>query len=75
MDYCLHNPRWKTSSTRLEGRIVEVNYNIKNQTWHFFRFRDDKDHGNHSSVVRKVVQSIQDGVEADEVRVNCTNDS
>ncbi|KAK3818378.1 MAG: mRNA capping enzyme, catalytic domain-containing protein [Benniella sp.] len=58
---------WKTSSTRLDGRIVEVNYNIKNQTWHFFRFRDDKDHGNHSSVVRKVVQSIQDGVEADEL--------
>ncbi|KAF9362183.1 Dcp1p-Dcp2p decapping enzyme complex alpha subunit [Mortierella sp. NVP85] len=63
---------WRTSSTRLDGRIVEVNYNVKNETWHFFRFRDDKEHGNHSSVVRKVVQSIQDGVEADEVGANFT---
>ncbi|KAG0368348.1 Dcp1p-Dcp2p decapping enzyme complex alpha subunit [Gamsiella multidivaricata] len=48
-------------------QIVEANYSPNDQSWRFFRFRDDKEHGNHTSVVRKVVQSIQDGVEADEL--------
>jgi mRNA guanylyltransferase len=47
--------------------VVEVNYSPNDMTWRFFRFRDDKEHGNHSSVVRKVQESIRDGVERDEV--------
>ncbi|KAI8351355.1 mRNA capping enzyme, catalytic domain-containing protein [Mortierella sp. GBAus27b] len=58
---------WKSSSTRLDNRIVEVNFKPQERTWHFFRFRDDKEHGNHTSVVQKVVRSIRDGVEADEL--------
>ncbi|KAF9199125.1 Dcp1p-Dcp2p decapping enzyme complex alpha subunit [Haplosporangium sp. Z 27] len=58
---------WKSTSTPLQNRIVEVNYSPNDRIWKFFRFRDDKEHGNHSSVVRKVVQSIRDGVEADEL--------
>jgi len=46
---------------------VEVNYSPEENGWRFFRFRDDKKHGNHSKVVRKVVESIRDGVERDEV--------
>lgn len=59
--------RWQSTSTELQNRVVEVNYSPSDNTWRFFRFRDDKEHGNHSSVVQKVVQSIQDGVEREEV--------
>ncbi|KAG0307304.1 Dcp1p-Dcp2p decapping enzyme complex alpha subunit [Dissophora globulifera] len=59
--------RWQSTSTQLQNRIVEVNYSPSHQGWRFFRFRDDKEHGNHSSVVKKVVESIRDGVEADEM--------
>ncbi|KFH71141.1 hypothetical protein MVEG_03987 [Podila verticillata NRRL 6337] len=59
---------WQSTSTELQNRVVEVNYSPSDNTWRFFRFRDDKEHGNHSSVVQKVVQSIQDGVEREELR-------
>ncbi|KAI8601675.1 putative mRNA capping enzyme alpha subunit [Dissophora ornata] len=58
---------WKATSTQLHNRVVEVNYSPNDQSWRFFRFRDDKEHGNHSSVVRKVVESIRDGVEANDL--------
>ncbi|KAG0197787.1 Dcp1p-Dcp2p decapping enzyme complex alpha subunit [Mortierella sp. GBA30] len=58
---------WKSTNTALQNRVVEVNYSPSDRSWRFFRFRDDKEHGNHSSVVQKVVQSIGDGVEADEL--------
>ncbi|KAF9541018.1 Dcp1p-Dcp2p decapping enzyme complex alpha subunit [Mortierella hygrophila] len=58
---------WKSTSTHLQNRVVEVNYSPKDMTWRFFRFRDDKEHGNHSSVVKKVQESIRDGVERDEL--------
>ncbi|KAG0322219.1 Dcp1p-Dcp2p decapping enzyme complex alpha subunit [Podila horticola] len=60
--------QWQSTSTELQNRVVEVNYSPSDNTWRFFRFRDDKEHGNHSSVVQKVVQSIQDGVEREELR-------
>ncbi|KAG0344206.1 Dcp1p-Dcp2p decapping enzyme complex alpha subunit [Podila humilis] len=60
--------QWQSSSTQLQNRVVEVNYSPNDNTWRFFRFRDDKEHGNHSSVVQKVVQSIKDGVEREELR-------
>ncbi|KAF9337360.1 Dcp1p-Dcp2p decapping enzyme complex alpha subunit [Podila minutissima] len=59
--------QWQSTSTELQNRVVEVNYSPSDNTWRFFRFRDDKEHGNHSSVVQKVVHSIQDGVEREEV--------
>ncbi|KAF9898658.1 Dcp1p-Dcp2p decapping enzyme complex alpha subunit, partial [Lobosporangium transversale] len=52
--------QWKSTSTQLQNRVVEVTYSPNDQSWRFFRFRDDKEHGNHSSVVRKVVESIRD---------------
>ncbi|KAG0266101.1 Dcp1p-Dcp2p decapping enzyme complex alpha subunit [Mortierella polycephala] len=58
---------WKASSTNLHNRVVEVNFSPSDSSWRFFRFRDDKEHGNHTSVVRKVLESIRDGVEADEL--------
>ncbi|KAF9975355.1 Dcp1p-Dcp2p decapping enzyme complex alpha subunit [Actinomortierella ambigua] len=59
--------QWKAANERLQGRIVEVVFSPQVQGWTFFRFRDDKLHGNHSSVVQKVVISIQDGVEKEEL--------
>ncbi|KAF9182866.1 Dcp1p-Dcp2p decapping enzyme complex alpha subunit [Haplosporangium sp. Z 767] len=61
---------WKSTSTHLQNRVVEVNFSPSDSSWRFFRFRDDKEHGNHTSVVRKVLESIRDGVEADEVLVS-----
>ncbi|KAF9084776.1 Dcp1p-Dcp2p decapping enzyme complex alpha subunit [Mortierella sp. GBA35] len=58
---------WKSTQTQLQNRVVEVSYSPNDRTWRFFRFRDDKEHGNHSSVVRKVQESIRDGVERDEL--------
>ncbi|KAK3829729.1 MAG: mRNA capping enzyme, catalytic domain-containing protein [Linnemannia gamsii] len=58
---------WKSTSTHLQNRVVEVSCSPNDHSWRFFRFRDDKEHGNHSSVVRKVQESIRDGVERDEL--------
>ena len=36
--------------------------------WVLKRIRDDKTDGNHATIVKAIIKSIQDGVEADEVR-------
>lgn len=45
----------------LNNRVVEC-YMDGRRRWRFSRFRDDKMHGNHISVVGSVVESIRDGV-------------
>src|SRR6185312_11462300 len=49
----------------LSGRIVEAVYDPTADSrapWKFLRFRDDKEHANHSSVVTKIQESIRDAV-------------
>lgn len=45
----------------LEGLIVECHLD-KEKRWRYMRVRDDKQHGNHISVISKVLDSIRDGV-------------
>jgi hypothetical protein len=60
--------RMKTSGEQCDDRIVEVHWDPASDCWRFMRFRDDKPHGNHRSVVQKVIESIRDGVEKEAVR-------
>ena len=60
----------KASGEQYDERIVEVAWNIKDQNWTFLRFRDDKDSGNHISVIQNIIASIRDGVESPEVSPN-----
>jgi mRNA guanylyltransferase len=57
----------KSTGEQIDDRIVEVHWDLENERWRMMRFRDDKPHGNHRSVVDKIIQSIADGVQKDAV--------
>ncbi|KAG5649639.1 hypothetical protein H0H81_002738 [Sphagnurus paluster] len=57
--------RLKLSRDQIDDRIVEVHWDAGVAHWRMMRFRDDKPHGNHRSVVENIIQSIIDGVEKD----------
>ncbi|KAH9981329.1 mRNA capping enzyme [Lactifluus volemus] len=57
--------RFKVNGEQLDDRIVEVHWDAVGEHWRMMRFRDDKPHGNHRSIVEDIVQSIVDGVEKD----------
>ncbi|KAI0707622.1 mRNA capping enzyme, alpha subunit [Earliella scabrosa] len=57
--------RMKTSNEQLDDRVVEVHWDPVGEHWRMMRFRDDKPHGNHKSVVENIIKSIADGVEKD----------
>ncbi|ORY86554.1 DNA ligase/mRNA capping enzyme [Neocallimastix californiae] len=48
-----------------EGKIIECYF--ENNCWHFMRFREDKENANHESIVKKIIKSIEDNVESDEL--------
>ncbi|KAL1411190.1 Dcp1p-Dcp2p decapping enzyme complex alpha subunit [Vanrija albida] len=58
--------KMKESGEEFDGRVVEVTWD-QDRGWKMFRFRDDKPHGNHKSIVGKVLVSIADGVEIADV--------
>ncbi|KAH8915400.1 hypothetical protein BT69DRAFT_1230124 [Atractiella rhizophila] len=58
---------WKSRGEQLDNRIVEVVWNASEQNWRIMRFRDDKREGNYESIVWKIIDSIKDGVEAQDV--------
>ncbi|GLB34648.1 putative second step of mRNA capping [Lyophyllum shimeji] len=55
--------RLKLSREQIDDRIVEVHWDPAVSRWRMMRFRDDKPHANHRSVVENIIQSIIDGVE------------
>ncbi|KAG8746946.1 Dcp1p-Dcp2p decapping enzyme complex alpha subunit [Ceratobasidium sp. 414] len=57
---------WKSSGEQYDDRVVEVTWDSVTQNWIWHRFRDDKEHGNHQSVVGSILESVQDGVEAEQ---------
>ncbi|KAJ2609595.1 Dcp1p-Dcp2p decapping enzyme complex alpha subunit [Coemansia sp. RSA 1365] len=69
----MHTEDWLSNFSRipdLDGRIAEVVYDPKYSPpamWRFMRFRDDKPHGNHISVVDRIIESIKDNLELDEL--------
>ena len=60
--------RLKTTGEQIDDRVVEVHWDSALSSWQMMRFRDDKPHGNHKSVVENIIQSIADGVEKEAVR-------
>lgn len=68
-DLTLTDKEWeemKSLSEPLNFRIAEVKRNEQGQ-WNLLRFRDDKANGNHYTVVKKVLHSINDGVTKQEL--------
>ena len=59
--------RLKANGEQVDDRIVEVHWDSVSEHWRMMRFRDDKPHGNHRTIVEDIVQSIIDGVEKDTV--------
>ncbi|GBB86355.1 hypothetical protein RclHR1_12780009 [Rhizophagus clarus] len=69
------NEIWKHDYNRYEGKIVEVVHDPTmnpNVPWRFIRFRNDKQHANHQSVVEKIMQSIIDGITEEQLRSHIT---
>lgn len=56
----------KATGESFNGRIAEC-YHTKDGKWHMLRWRDDKMHGNHVSVVLRILKSIEDGVTKEEL--------
>ncbi|KAI3343359.1 mRNA capping enzyme [Ustulina deusta] len=68
-DMHLENAEWeilKGLGDPLDERVVEV-YMDSHKRWRFYRFRDDKNDGNHISVVNNVIESIRDGVNQEDL--------
>lgn len=57
----------KRAGEQLDDRIVEVHWDPVNEHWRMMRFRDDKPAGNYKTVVEKIIKSIADGVEKEQV--------
>ncbi|KAI1822932.1 mRNA capping enzyme [Xylaria intraflava] len=63
-DLHLEENEWeilKSLGDPLDERVVEA-YMDTQKRWRFYKFRDDKEEGNHITVVNSVIESIRDGV-------------
>lgn len=60
----------KNMQQPINGRIVECVKDQETGDWSMLRFRDDKLNGNHTSVVQKVLESINDSVTIEDLNDN-----
>ena len=58
---------WKQSGEQYDDRIIEVCWDAHRGTWKYLRIRDDKPHANHKDIMKKILISIEDGVEIEAV--------
>ncbi|KAF8197525.1 mRNA guanylyltransferase [Pholiota molesta] len=76
-DLYVEDKEWeelKKSGEQVDDRIVEVHWDPSISRWRMMRFRNDKPHGNHKSVVENILESIADGVEKEHT-VECDSNS
>ncbi|KAG8858514.1 Dcp1p-Dcp2p decapping enzyme complex alpha subunit [Tulasnella sp. 330] len=57
----------KETWEKYNNRLVEVTWNSQEKNWKILRFRDDKTDANHMDIVAKILISMADGVEVDEL--------
>ncbi|KIJ35792.1 hypothetical protein M422DRAFT_180359 [Sphaerobolus stellatus SS14] len=57
----------KAEGTQFDDRVVEVHWEPEKGGWRFMRFRDDKPEGNYKGIVDKIIQTIVDGIEQDDL--------
>lgn len=61
----------KASHEQYDDRVIECWWDEERDSFRFMRFRDDKHNGNHISVVKKIIESIRDGVQLETVSRLC----
>lgn len=59
----------KESGEQWDDRLVETAWDAERGTWKILRFRDDKQHPNHKSIMEKILVSIEEGVEIETVSI------
>lgn len=57
----------KQSGEQYDDRVIEVCWDVDRETWRLMRIRDDKPNANHKDIMRKIMASIEDGVEIEAV--------
>lgn len=57
----------KESGEQYDDRIVECCWSTEIGAWRMMRTRDDKPNANHKDIMKKIMISIQDGVEIEAV--------
>lgn len=64
---------WDPHGGPLDSKHMDLDQNgsvdeLRPPAWRLHRIREDKTDGNHTSVVQKIIQSIEDGVEEEQLK-------
>ncbi|UZJ56356.1 hypothetical protein CBS101457_005676 [Exobasidium rhododendri] len=64
---CSWDPNGGPLPLQLDSSVDEKVEAVRPPAWRLHRIRDDKTDGNHTSIVQKIIRSIEDGVEQDQL--------